>query len=395
MDQKENNKTQDTLLRVIELAKAYGEKLQAKRELRLWKDINVPCKLSDTINRLTKAEMDSIRKNLELKNLSALRKNELAAKLVNMVPLKYKQVIYNLDKERYDLLKSIVKNSGSVLYKDLSVSKIESLMAGSIVFPGVYNNQKVLAMPQELINVFLETDGAELEKTVQLNTEWIRLTHGFLYYYGVADIRLIEEKINQLTGEEMDFYKYIKVMSDAIDYYGQIRYCQYGFCDHRVFDVKEVFDEHKKRPTVEYYPFARRQLLKASEPDYIEKTPAMNKFTSFLSIYYDLTSEDKDEIALQLNNMMNMGANTQAIIDYLQSLLEFPSFEFVQELASQIMDVHNNTRMWILKGHTPNELFQEEMKFLRPLPDKPFMTGQTSSKVVDINTRKKIGRNDP
>jgi len=55
-----------------------GIKLLESREKRLWKKISLPCSLSDAINGLTKAEMDEIRRNYEFKNISSLKKAELA-----------------------------------------------------------------------------------------------------------------------------------------------------------------------------------------------------------------------------------------------------------------------------------------------------------------------------
>lgn len=70
-----------------------------------------------------------------------------------------------------------------------------------------------------------------------------------------------------------------------------------------------------------------------------------------------LCNEEIDEIMLQFINMINMDAKPIAMIQYLQSWLEFPSFDMVQQLTAKLMELHNHTRMWILKGHTPNELF--------------------------------------
>ena len=56
--------------------------------------------------------------------------------------------------------------------------------------------------------------------------------------------------------------------------------------------------------------------------------------------------------------------------------MEFPSFAFVQELTEKIMELHNHTRMWTLKGYTPQELSQEEKKHLKPLASVPFAANQ-------------------
>ncbi len=77
---------------VLERTKAFGQQLQENKEQRLWKKINIPCNLFDTVNGLSKNEMIRIRINLDLKNLSSLKKAELASELVELIPLKLKKV---------------------------------------------------------------------------------------------------------------------------------------------------------------------------------------------------------------------------------------------------------------------------------------------------------------
>ena len=395
MDEKIDKKTEAPLIRALENAKAFSQQLQENKEKRLWKKVDVPCSLYEAISGLTKAEMDIIRKNYDLRNLSSLKKAELASELAKLIPLKFKKVIYTLDQSRYDFIKIIIKNSGVIPDMGISVSNAEAFMGFSIIFPGLYDDQKVLFMPNELINIFSQIDSSELQIIVQRNTEWIRLTHGLLYYYGVMDVRPVKEKISELTGQEIDILEFMNVMSFACDFYGQARYTSYGYQDDRVFDAKKIVEEHRLRPGVDYYPFTKKQLLKAGDLGYFDKTPEMNSFISFLLMHYKLSEQETNEIALQIINMINMDSKPTLIIQYLQSWMEFPSFEFVQQLTARIMDLYNNTRQWVLKGHTPNELFQEERKYLKPLPAEPFKISQQNSKVINLQTRTKVGRNDP
>lgn len=97
MNEKFDEETRATLLKALEGAKAYNQRLLENREKRFWKKINLPCSLIDAINGLTKAEMDEIRKSYEFKRLSSLKKVELAAELAKLVPLKCKKIIYQLD----------------------------------------------------------------------------------------------------------------------------------------------------------------------------------------------------------------------------------------------------------------------------------------------------------
>lgn len=395
MDKRIDKKTEAALIRALENAKAYSRQLQENREKRLWKKVDIPCSLYDAINGLTKSEMDTIRKNYDFKNLSALKKAELAAELARLIPLKLKKIIYTLDRGRYDFIKIMIKNSGVIADPGISVSHAEAFMGFSIIFPGLYNDQKVLFMPVELINVFSRIDDSELENIVNRNTEWIQLTHGLLHYYGVMDAWRINEKIKELTRQEVDILEFMNVMFFACDYYGQACYTPYGYQDDRVFDAKKIVDEHRMRPGVDYYPFTKKQLLQAGDPGYVDKTPEMNSFISFLLKHYRLSDQETNEIALQITNIINADSKPTLIIQYLQSWLEFPSFDFAQQLTTKTMELYNNTRQWVLKGHTPNELFQEERKFLKPLPPDPFKMVRPKSNVIEMSTRTRVGRNDP
>ncbi len=395
MNDKIDKKTEATLICALKNAKAYSQKLQENREKRLWKKVDVPCSLYDAINGLTKSEMDIIRKNYDFRGLSSFKKAELASELAKLIPLKIKKFIFTLDQGRYDFIKMIINSSGVIPDTGISVKNAESFMEFSIIFPGLYGDQKVLFMPSELINIFSQIDSSELKNIVQRNTEWIQLTHGLLYYYGVMDVWRIKEKIKEHTYQEVDILEYRNVMSFACNFYGQARYTPYGYQDDRVFDAKKIVDEHIMRPGVDYYPFTKKQLLKAGVPNYVDITPEMNSFIRFLLKHYKLSDEETNEIALQITNMINADSKPALIIQYLQSWMEFPSFEFVQQLAEKIMELHNNTRQWVLKGHTPNELFQEEKKFLKPLPPEPFKIVRGDSNVIGISTRTKVGRNDP
>ena len=233
--------------------------MQENREKRLWREVNIPCSLHETMNGLTKDVMDKIRKNYDFKKLSALKKPELAVELTRLIPLKFKNAIYALDQGRYDFIKTIIRHSGVIPDTGISVSNAEAYIKYSMVFPGIYEDKKVLFMPTELINIFTQTDGSELENIVQRNTEWIRLTYGLLYYYGVMEALLIKEKIEEFTSEKIEFPEFIKVMSFACDFYGQVCSTSYGYKDDRVFDAKKVVEEHRMRPEVDYYPFTKFQ----------------------------------------------------------------------------------------------------------------------------------------
>lgn len=396
MNSKLDENTRAILLESLARAKAYTEKLKANREKQLWKEVGIPCGLDDALSRLTKDEMAKIRQAYDFKNLSALKKADLARELAWRIPVKFKQVIYTLDQSNYDLIKVIASSSGVIPDYGISLLNAEVLMKYSVIYPGVFENKKVLFMPTELVRAFAQLDGTELQNIVRRNTEWILLTHGLLYFYGVMNAWHVRERIETLTGQAVDMLELMNVMSFACDFYGQVRQTSHGYQDSRVLDATRIVEEQSKRPSVDYYPFTKKQLLRAGAPDYFHKTPALNGFINFLLQHYDLDATETNDIASQMTNMINEDSTLPLIMKYLQSLLEFPDFEFLQVMTAEVQSLYNNTRQWALKGHMPTELFHEEWKHLLPLPAEPLKIDQSSAKIVELSPRRtRVGRNDP
>jgi len=170
--------------------------MQEKREKRLWKKaVECPCRLVDVYEGMPKDELSRIRKNYNLHGLSGLKKTELAAALAPQVLHRFKNVLYTLDQTRYDLIRRIADNSGMVPDEGISLENAEEYIRRSILFTGIHNGEKVLYMPDELVNIFVSEDGSELKSIVDRNTEWILLTQGLLYYYGVMNLTDYTKKI--------------------------------------------------------------------------------------------------------------------------------------------------------------------------------------------------------
>lgn len=400
MDTKMNESdTDNIILNVLDDMRAFTRKLQESREKRIWRNVSVPCTLLDAVKRLTKFDLDNIRKELDLKNLSSLKKDEMAEALADQMPGKFREVLLQLDKGRYGLLKTIVERGG-VINGSMRIDRAESLMRYGLAFPGIYRGERVIFMPQELVDAFIQMDGTELENIVTRNTEWILLTQGMLYYYGVMGAFAAWKKVQQYTKQEIDLREYWQVMAIAADTYEQLRISKSDFRDDRVFDAKEIIAEQKKMADVDYFPFTKKQLLAAGNPEFADKSPAMNDFIKFLDKHYELDDEEKDEISYQMVYLINSDAKPELMIRYLQTWFEFPSPDFLPPLISAMSTLYNNTRQWRLKGHTPAELSKNENKFLPLLPtDESLSEGFAMEKLV-LNTAAaisavKTGRNDP
>lgn len=352
---------------------------------RLWKyDLTIPLSLKDALKGLTKDELTKIRQNLNLKGLSTLNKKELIDRITPLISTNLKKILYTFDEERYNLLKKIIANGGYIKVDDMDFGKFNHFRDYGIAFTGWKDDDMILAMPVEIIEAFKGYDNHEYRKIVERNTIWIHLIKGMLYYYGVMDLEYITKKLEEYTREKCDFIEVLNVIYSASECHIQISAGVVGFKDFRVMDEIKIRDEQKAREDIPYYNFTKKEILRASNENYIEKTPQTNKFTRYLKTNYDIGNEEIDEFLNIINFMINNGDSIGEIITRLQENFEMDSLEQIHLISTFLMDIHNNTRLWILKGHTPNEAVKMHESHEK---DK--------TNIIDMKSRKKIGRNDP
>lgn len=83
----------------------HNRELREKRDQKLWKNVSEPYRLESLLHSLSKIELDDIRKSLELKGISNLKKAELIQELVVAIPNNLRRILSRFDRERYDLFK--------------------------------------------------------------------------------------------------------------------------------------------------------------------------------------------------------------------------------------------------------------------------------------------------
>ncbi len=357
-------------------------KLNADRERSLWKEINKFSGLSDVVGSLTKDEMTSIRKTLDLPRMSAMNKAELASALVLLIPGSLERSLNRCDNKRYNIITEMIKNAGVMPCKDIPSRELEWFRNNGIIFPVFYDRQKLLTIPSESLNAISRSDLKALEKKASRNTGWIQLTYGMLFYYGVMDTWPIIKNIERLTGQETDALEFIDVINASTDYYDRIDYSAYGYYDRSIDSIKQITDEQDMRADIPFYPFTKDQFLEAGRQDYKEELPAMNHFVGYISKTYDIENEEINTISRQLVKKIKTGAKISELIQYLKTEFDFSPNHIERQLFSIITELYNNTRQYGLKGNTPLDLHLEEKN-----ESAPVLTADSKKQI-------KIGRND-
>ena len=391
MDKQLSKKDQKALLNAVKKAREARMKMESQAEMKRWSVIEHPNRLEDHLSGLTKDDLSLIRRKLNIHGASTLKKQDLIDILKERIPSELSNLILQFDETRFGIMKQIASKGGSA-YIPLETHQLEYYKACGLIFTGTYKGIRTLMMPQEVLERFNELHYPSIQEVIQRNTEWIRLTHGLLHYYGTLTLSQLETFINAYrAGTNVRLKEYLDVLFDAKNYYGIIRHNDSGFSNYRVWDPERVKNEHLSRPDLPYYPFTKNQLMIAGDPDFVDRNPSYRNFVSFIKQNYDIETEIADKLVEESVYAIQIGESPGNIMTFLQQQLEIDELDLVKSFMDHIVMLHNHTKQWFIKGYAPNELssFKNRNVSLAPV------LANIKADVVDFATRKKVGRNDP
>jgi hypothetical protein len=388
MDKTLSSKDQKMLIRALERAKEESRKMEAKEEEKRWAEIDLPIALADIFVNLTKSELSDIRMNLDIKGISGLKKQELIAALEQQIPEALPALLYTFDETRYKIMKQIADRGGHA-FMPLETEQLQYFKERGLLFSGTNKGKKTLAIPQEVLACFQETDKVSYRETVRRNEEWIKLTQGALFYYGTLSLVDLEKILHQHTGSQVSLHDYLIVLEESVPFYREIKIGKEGFSNIRVWDPSRVKKEHQLRSSVSWYSFTKKQLLQAGEPNFVDRHPIYQGFVDFIRTNYPLSRNEVDQLVEECVYAIQIGEPESNIIQFLQQRVEIDEIELVQTFMDHIVNLHNNTKQWFLKGYSPKELSAARNKTI------PLTSAQTKTNVVDLFSKKTIGRNDP
>ncbi len=118
--------------------------------------------------------------------------------------------------------------------------------------------------------------------------------------------------------------------------------------------------------------------MNAAKEDFVYKTPQTAKFSQYIKSLYDINDEEMDEILRLVYFIINEDFTFKDIIEEMQTIFEIDTIEDLQIMGQMLMDINNNTRMWILKGFTPEEILNYNNN-----------SKVDNTNIIDIKTKKK------
>lgn len=366
------------------------EQMEKRRKFLVRYQVPEDRSLRNALGTLTKAELDDIRYNLCVQGISGLKKQEMAEALVPVIlNFSYKWFV-TIGLEQYRILTKLSENDGISIEIDQDDARMDYMRCMGIVFSGAYQEKQAWFLPTELLEVYQNLNNNKYKKAVTLNDQVIRLTTGLLFYYGYLPYdRLYQEVTALIKDSHLLFVDFMGILINAGCWQNNIVNLDTGMHYYTVMDPEKLIDEQLMRKDIDYHVFSYAEVYRAGEVDYIEATDVYKTLVGLCMKEFSLPVLEAAEIVGELQIMLQNNENIDEMLSYMQSVVPISSQKTLQNVMQLLVEMNNTSRLWVLKGHCPDEIAAGREKKVAPAKAK------NHNNVVRFVPRDaEIGRND-
>lgn len=345
-----------------------------RKEAKKWGAMSKIFSLSYHLSRLTKNELLDIAKNLYIDRVSSLKKDEIKDRILELYENRANYVLENMDIERFEFLLNLVEHKGYHEIINSRGNNFDYYREKGFIFTGNINLIDTIIMPEELQRIVLNRNNDQFKKYLKENDELIRLFWGMCYYYGVIELHEFKRLVMQYIGYDISSRNLKHLLHDGANYHGEFDFSGYFGNDILVEDFANIIGEHHKRNNLDYYPLKKIDILKVTQLDYRDNSKPVQKLRNFLVSNYNIEEDEADDLIFELDaDIKNDKPFNEVVTEFLESF-DIKSVTEANLITDEVSEFANNTRHWVLKGYTPEELRPK----LQPI-------------IKDV----KVGRNDP
>ena len=341
----------------------------------------------DMLEVMTKDELDDIRYNLGVKGASKLRKAELAKRLA-VEAVRFAQHWFpSINEEEYECFRHLLDHGGQTAEFRDDDERLDYLRALGLVSCGNQDGKLIWYMPKEICEEFRKLDSGTFRSLAELNTETARLAAGCLFFYGYMDYDTLYEKVmsylDDAQREQISFMDFVGILLNASCWQTTLTATPYGAMYYTLIDPDQLEKERARRDNLDFAPLTYGEVYDAGEADYIRDTPAYKELARFFMEEYSCDVLEAADLVGEVLILLQNDNDIQEAADFLEELGFMKGKRRCEAAVSLLIAFYHTTRLWSLKGHTPEELFAAD--------------SSASGRVIPFDQvrRQKVGRNDP
>lgn len=330
--------------------------------------------LEERLQVLRVADLHEIRKNLQVKNASSLKKNDLINKIMTDLPELMDDLLLKFDTERLEIVTQLIKNDGVLDASSLIASKLDYLVKFGVMYMDELGGRRILSIPTSLLAVLEEKVAKEgIQTAIKQNTEIIQVTRGLLYYYGILPKETLYRLIKTYTQDHLYSIEYDQIIDSASEYYGETIEWKDDYSFIAVLNPEQIKKEQDEQSNVDYYSFTKAQILEAGQSDFIEQPKGYHQLFQLIKENHHMKDEQIEMLLKLLVMRVKNGQKPSDILQEVQRDVKFNNYDEAQVFMEYLIELIHHTRQWGLKGFQIAEKNQEKT----------------------VVQQQKVGRNDP
>ncbi len=375
----------------VELSELEGWNVKKHHDpLTLWdystleslvRPLKVNRSLSYLLSMLTRDELSSIRRWLELPGASRLKKDDLVAALHPWIIAEAPKRLDLLDKNSLCLIEDLLQHGGVLKYDfQFGLHLVYFLRQLGLAYPGYHEKRgMLLIMPRELVQPCRDSLTPAVLQQVARNEEAVRLIEGMLRYYGVINELAVYQRLRVFL-PCLTRVDYFTLLDGLVAARGKMIWVadQHDLMVHKdVSNWQAIHREQEQRPWLPYLDIAPERLQAAATDRGALRNQYHRELIKFLHAKGASRSEAEgmtDFAYFCLLNEDNLGGVLQALSEELHF-----SEQDLQPCLDLLVTIYNNSPQWKLKGHSP--LMVRRLR--NDAPPEPELLSR------------KVGRNEP
>ncbi|WP_455663136.1 YecA family protein [Pradoshia sp.] len=312
--------------------------------------------LETLLDALKMDALKNIRRNLNLKNMSSLRKKELVQALVEHIPASVPERTKMMDLQQYTSIVALMTKSGVMPLDQIALEDVFYLSSIGYIHPSKQDDQPIVVMPTQVMEQFFNLNPKDIMTVVNRNQKVSNILFGIVRYYGFADLEMVKKMVEAYLEEEVEAEWLNNYVSYLADYYGMF-YTKDGYLIHQTIRELDSFKQVlNTKEDLKYYPLPAESMLNLNRYESFEKTAEIVEFSQFLQDTYSLEAAQANELIEQFLYKVQFGHGLQEVVKWFGEKVELQNEKDVNAIVEQIAKVVNHTRLWVLKGFTPLEL---------------------------------------
>jgi hypothetical protein len=361
MMDKLSNREQEMGVTAVSLAK----QARMKEEMKIINKLLSPIKRdychNQYLSMLTRDDLGEIRRRLQVKGASSLKKDQLVELLSIEIKNNIEDIMYRLSEKEYDLLSNLVQKDGVAkcnVKDEYQRARLINLRHWGIVFTGNLEDiESAAVVPVDILNDINEKlNDLGLVSKIKQRHKLVRAIIGLLYYYGVVEENELHRLVGKLLNWEMDFDEFKAIVDDTVNFGKTIKRTGNLIFYSEVFDPQAIYEEQLKRRDIDYAQLTLDEVLEAGAEGFKLWTEYDKKLFNYIYRKYDITMEQAEEFVDGCIYLNKNNYNFNQVMSFVQRTFVITDLQTLREVSELVQEANNNARLWILKGHTPLEL---------------------------------------